>query len=99
MIGPYDKIELGQTAAPTPAVIEQAVTANRWAGVLPDIRSEILRAKAQVEARVFRSINDGSATPEASHLAWLELHALDKMLKRFAGKSTLPQTIGETDNG
>ena len=93
---------------PEPELIELALAGQRWAGVLPDIESEVMRAKAQVENRVFREINSGTLTAEASRLAWLELHALDKMLKRFASKVKLgaamgekfAQTLkGETDNG
>jgi hypothetical protein len=92
---------------PDPALIESALDGQRWAGVMPDIASEVARAKAQVEQRVYRAINEGTLTPEASHLAWLELHALDKMLKRLSSKVKLglsmgekfAEQIGEIDNG
>lgn len=86
---------------PDPRTVELASASQRWAGVMPDIRSEVERAKTQVEMRVFSQINAGTLTPEAGQLAWLELHALDKMLKRFNGKVRFGQALnlGETDNG
>jgi hypothetical protein len=84
---------------PSPDTILQTVASQRWAGLLPDIEGEVLRAKKQVEDRVFRAVEAGTLTQEASHLAWLEVHALQKMLRRFNSKAVLPQIIGETDNG
>lgn len=104
--GPYVEPAID---GPDPEVLRTAVNGQRWSGLMPDIEAEIERAKAQVATRVYGMINEGTLTPEASHLAWMEVHALDKMLKRFNSKVKLGLNMsqqlakhinqGETDNG
>lgn len=68
--------------------------AVRLMGFLPYLQKEVDGMAKAVENRVFTSITQGTFSPDQAYQAWLEVHAMKRMVKRLETQVKVGQSQG-----
>lgn len=80
-----------------PNNIAAAYSGARLQAVMDILEAEIARMTQAVEAKTFRSLEEGRLSPDMALSAWQEIHGYKKLLRKLETRIQVGQSAGEEE--